>query len=174
MTLPMMSVYASDKLVDWRNKLNLVGQWSKKDDEIRTYLERLIESSGDKEQETDPFLSNLYGVKSAPSPAPTIKKDLTVGVEEAMDTARKAIESLPTNSLCVTLRDMGLDALAIIQAALRPKVVTKVRLAVMATEILRLAPPMDSMDRQVLFIEQVRNYLAVHLRELGIEVGEKP
>ena len=28
------------------------------------------ESSGDKEQETDPFLSNLYGVKSAPSPAP--------------------------------------------------------------------------------------------------------
>ena len=59
---------------------------------------------------------------------------------------------------------------AVIKAALRPKVVTKIRLAVMATEILRLAPPMDSMDRQVLFIEQVRNYLAVHLRELGIEV----
>jgi len=88
-------------------------------------IRSLIESSGDKEQETDPFLSNLYGVKSAPSPAPTIKKDLTVGVEEAMDTARKAIESLPTNSLCVTLRDMGLDALAIIQAALRPKVVSR-------------------------------------------------
>jgi len=60
------------------------------------------------------------------------------------------------------------------EAALRPKVVTKVRLAVMATEILRLAPPMDRMDRQILFVEQVRNYLAVHLRELGIVVGEKP
>ena len=53
-------------------------------------------------------------------PAPLPKE-----VEEAMDTARKAIESLPTNSLCVTLRDMGLDALAIIQAALRPKVVSR-------------------------------------------------
>ena len=42
-------------------------------------IRSLIESSGDKEQETDPFLSNLYGVKSAPSPAPTIKKDVTVG-----------------------------------------------------------------------------------------------
>ena len=119
MTLPMMSVYASDKLVDWRNKLNLVGQWSKKDDEIRTYLERLIESSGDKEQETDPFLSNLYGVKSAPSPAPTIKKDLTVGpsVEEAMEILTHAVISERPRSIIEITH--GGTALAVIKAALR-------------------------------------------------------
>jgi len=40
-------------------------------------IRALIESSGDKEQETDPFLSNLYGVKSAPSPGE--KQDMVEG-----------------------------------------------------------------------------------------------
>jgi len=56
-----------------------------------------------------------YATSPIPEATATATAALPKEVEEAMDTARKAIESLPTNSLCVTLRDMGLDALAVIR-----------------------------------------------------------
>ena len=96
--------------------------------------------------------------QAAPSPAPLPKE-----VEEAMDTARKAIESLPTNSLCVTLRDMGLDALAVIKAALRPKVVSRGWVGELV-EVARWGDKDGGYAR-------VKSRLC---SELGIVVGEKP
>ena len=48
--------------------------WTAESIPIVDAIRALIESLGDTE-ETDPFLSNLYGVKSAPSPAPSAGKE---------------------------------------------------------------------------------------------------
>jgi len=151
-----MNIMEKQRLVEWLNdRLGLIylglyqlpecpGYWETMyEDEIEPLesIRALIESSGDKEQETDPFLSNLYGVKSAPSPAPTIKKDLRVEVEEAMDRLSHCVnnahhidplqylEPVPGAEADVELQKKCLaldwEALAVIKAALRPKVVTR-------------------------------------------------
>ena len=213
MTLPMMSVYASDKLVDWRNKLNLVGQWSKKDDEIRTYLERLIESSsplgsiGKTEGEkasgggvvfhawkdgkwlgvvADPALSDRIFIghiqshlqegekvvckicgrtaeeitgQAAPSPAPTIKKDLTVEVEEAMEKIITRLEGRGCS-----------EEIDVIKAALRPKVVSRDVVKDIIDSLIDDGPLWyrGSMPEEGKAID----ILSEWLRELGIEVGD--
>ena len=122
-------------------------------------IRSLIESSGDTE-ETDPFLSNLYGVKSAPSPAPTIKKDLTVGpsVEEAMETVKMALDGLdPFFPLDVEA------AFSVLKAALRPKVVSREWVGELV-EVARWGDKDGGYAR-------VKSRLC---SELGIVVGEKP
>jgi hypothetical protein len=103
--------------------------WTAESIPIVDAIRALIESSGDKEQETDPFLSNLYGVKSAPSPAPTIKQDLTVGpsVEEAIKCMEQNApwgydDDGPQER---QEHETHMAALAVLKAALRPKVVSR-------------------------------------------------
>ena len=92
---------------------------------------------------------------SAPSPAPTIKKDLRVGpsVEEAMETVKLALDGLdPFFPLDVEA------AFSVLKAALRPKVVSR--------EWIRKRADWAG----CLGVTDVAGIL----RELGIEVEETP
>ena len=112
----------------------------------------IIESSGGDKVDQRKLLHDTiaagFSGQAAPSPAPTIKKDLTVAplpaeVEEAMDTLRVFGMSgaSETGDIPASEREI-LAALAIIQAALRPKVVSREWVVAMA-EVERLKEDCD-------------------------------
>jgi len=132
-------------------------------------IKNLIESSGDRASVTDekvifkegdevwsPGTGPAVVVKSAPSPAPTIKQDLTVGPKEAM-------RWLVDMEKYWSVNDHDGVCIVVIKAALRPKVVSREWVEELA-EVARWGDKDGGYAR-------VKSRLC---SELGIVVGEKP
>jgi len=105
---------------------------------------------------------------SAPSPAPTIKKDLTVGptpkeVEEAMGRVKSIISGWSFHTGFPS--EEGLAALAVIKAVLRPRVVTRKWAKKLSTRINKIQFITCPNDATLDTVERTTD-------ELGIEVSE--
>ena len=123
-------------------------------------------------EETDRDLANWPDPRFG-SPAPTIKKDLTVEVEEAMGKIENLLGGFGPN---VFRDEFGrrihyprdtMAALAVIQAALRPKVVSREWFNELTVAIMYH----HGTDETQGIIQPVAKGM---LREKGIVVGEKP
>jgi hypothetical protein len=145
-------------------------KWDAECDEI----EALVESSGEKESNENKEAgvvgkaptggADKATSASAPSPAPTIKKDLTVGpsVEEAMETVKMALDGLdPFFPLDVEA------AFSVLKAALRPKVVSGEWVDDLSARIDKIQFVTCPNDATLDTVERT-------IDELGIVVEEKP